>query len=53
VELEVEQPAMGTQEDVEPPTEVDGDSNTMIKGDREAGLKMEYRPGGPWAERPQ
>jgi hypothetical protein len=49
----VEQSAAGRLEDVGLPAEVDGGSTATTKGDHVAGLKLEYRPGGTWAERPQ
>jgi hypothetical protein len=52
VELEVEQPATGRQEDVGPPTEVDAGSTVAMKGDHMAGLMAKCRPGGTWAESP-
>jgi hypothetical protein len=52
VELKVEQPAAGRQEDVGPPAEVDGGSTAMMKGDHMACLKAECRPSSTWAERP-
>jgi hypothetical protein len=51
-ELEVEQPAMGRREDVEPPAEVDGGSTAAMKGGHVAGLKAECRLCGTWAKRP-
>jgi hypothetical protein len=51
-ELEVEQPAMGRLEGVGPPAEVDGGSTTATKVGHVAGLKVEYKPGGTWAECP-
>jgi hypothetical protein len=52
VELEVEQPITGRWEDVGPPAEVDRGSTTAMKGDHMAGLKVECRLGGTWAEHP-
>jgi hypothetical protein len=52
-ELEVEQPATGKLEDVGPLAKVDGGSTAMTKEGHVAGLKVECRPGGTWAERPQ
>jgi hypothetical protein len=51
-ELEVEQPAVGRLEGMEPPVEVDGDSATQAEGDHMAGLKEGCRPSGSWVQRP-
>jgi hypothetical protein len=53
VELEVEQPVVGTLEDVWPPTNMDGGSTAKTEGDHVASLKEECRRDGTWVERPQ
>jgi hypothetical protein len=53
VELEVELPAKGRREDMGPPAEVDAGSTAAMKGDHMAGLKVECRASGTWAERPR
>jgi hypothetical protein len=52
-ELEVEQPSTSRLEDVGPPGEVDDGFTAVTEGDHVAGLKVECRPGGIWAEHPR
>jgi hypothetical protein len=51
--LEVEQPATSRSDDMGPPAEVDGGSTATTKEHHMAGLKVECRPSGTLAERPQ
>jgi hypothetical protein len=54
VELEVEQTVVGGLEDMELPIEVYGSPTTAAAArvDHAAGLQVQCRPGGTWAECP-
>jgi hypothetical protein len=53
VELEVQQTAMGRQEDVVPTAELDDGPTAVMEGERAAGLSEGCRPAGTWAECPR